>query len=371
MPKPRAAKVQSPKTVATAAPQWHGHAASWALVLGIAALVLLFVFSDAGKLWEAASTVNPILLAIPLLCAAASYLVMALSYQGIAHGAGAVVPFWEMFKITLVANTVNYLVSTGGLSGFAVRMYFFIRCGVRSSTAVTISLVQTLITNTVLMLFVGVGFAYLFQAGNLQGMALTAAGVVLAVALALVVAVVVLLLNRPLRRRTLFVLAEAANWLLHRLLPSRKPTRVRIWRFQRNLNQGIDLIMTRKRLMLLPTLWIFIDWAVTLMILWGAFVAVNYPIPLSWVIVGFAVGIVLSMISLVPGGLGVMEGSMATVFAGLSVPFETAVVAVLIYRLAYYVMPMITSLFFFRGMLQQGTFIGAQDDPQEIVDKLA
>ncbi len=349
----------------------HRHLASGALVLGLAALVLLFVFSDAGKLWEAASTIDPLLLSIPLVCALASYVVMALSYQGIARGAGSEISFWEMFKITLVANTVNYLVSTGGLSGFAVRMYFFMRNGVRSSTAVTISLVQTFLTNAVLMLFVAVGFAYLFKSGNLQGVALLTVGIVLALALVLAVGIVMLLLHRQVRRRTLFVLAEATNWFLHRFFPRRKPARVRIWRFQRNLNHGIEFLLQRKRSMILPTLWIFLDWAVTLLILWGAFVAVNYPIPLSWVVVGFAVGIVLSLISLVPGGLGVMEGSMAAIFASLSVPFETAVVAVLIYRLAYYVLPMITSLFFFRGMLLQGARIGAQDDPQEAVDKLA
>jgi len=107
-----------------------------------------------------------------------------------------------------------------------------------------------------------------------------------------------------------------------------------------------------------PTLWIIADWAVTLLILWGGFVAVNYPIPLSFVVVGFAVGIILSLVSFVPGGLGVMEGSMAAIFASLSVPFETAVVAVLIFRVAYYVLPMIISVFFFRGMLLQGARVG-------------
>jgi uncharacterized membrane protein YbhN (UPF0104 family) len=42
---------------------------------------------------------------------------------------------------------------------------------------------------------------------------------------------------------------------------------------------------------------------------------------------------------------------------GLSVPFETAVVAVLIFRVAYYVVPLVISAFFFRGMLVQGTHL--------------
>ena len=32
---------------------------------------------------------------------------MSLSYAGIAHADGAAVPFWEMFKVTIVGNTVR------------------------------------------------------------------------------------------------------------------------------------------------------------------------------------------------------------------------------------------------------------------------
>jgi hypothetical protein len=130
---------------------------------------------------------------------------------------------------------------------------------------------------------------------------------------------------------------------------------MRVWRFQRNLNRGLEFLLRRKGRMVVPTLWIIVDWMFTLLILYGAFVAVQHRIPLTFVVVGFAVGIVLSLVSFVPGGLGVMEGSMAAIFTSLGVPFETAVVAVLIFRFAYYVVPMIVSMFFFRRMLVQGT----------------
>jgi uncharacterized membrane protein YbhN (UPF0104 family) len=44
---------------------------------------------------------------------------------------------------------------------------------------------------------------------------------------------------------------------------------------------------------------------------------------------------------------------MAAVFASLGVPFESAVVAVLLFRVAYYVLPLVVSVFFFRGMMAQ------------------
>jgi uncharacterized protein (TIRG00374 family) len=336
------------------------HLVSWALGLGIAALMLLFVFSDARKLWEIASTLDGWRLSIPFGLALVSYVVMALSYQGIAHAAAAEVPFWEMLKITFVANTVNYVVSTGGLSGFAARLYFFIRLQIPPGTAVIISLVQGVVTNLILLLFVVVGFAYLLAAQSLHGYALWTIAVLLSIFVLAAVLAILLLLHRELRRRSLFFMAEAVHWFMHRFLPRHKPRRVHIWRFQRNLNRGIDFVLARKRHMVVPTLWIIADWMVTLLILWGGFVAVHYPIPLSFVVVGFAVGIILSLVSFVPGGLGVMEGSMAAIFASLSVPFETAVVAVLIFRVAYYILPMIISVFFFRGMLVQGARVAPE-----------
>ncbi|MBP1687036.1 MAG: hypothetical protein H6Q33_3179 [Deltaproteobacteria bacterium] len=326
-----------------------------ALGLGFAVLVLLFVFSDARMLWQTASAVDPWLLLVPLACALLSYVLMALSYQGIADAAGAHVPFWEMLKITFVANTANYIVSTGGLSGFALRLYFFLRLSIPSGTAVIISLIQGFLTNLVLLIFVVVGFAYLLAAHNLHGYALGAiAAMLFLFALAAAVALL-LLLHRSLRRRTLFIMAEAVHWCMHRFFPRHKPGRVRVWRFQRNLNRGIEFLLQRKTKMVIPTLWIIADWVLTLFILYGAFVAVHHRIPMTFVIVGFAVGIVLSLVSFVPGGLGVMEGSMAAIFTSLAVPFEIAVVAVLIFRFAYYVVPMFVSVFFFRRMLVQGT----------------
>jgi hypothetical protein len=44
-----------------------------------------------------------------------------------------------MCRITLVANAANYLLSTGGLSGFALRMYLFARRGIPPAAPLTLS----------------------------------------------------------------------------------------------------------------------------------------------------------------------------------------------------------------------------------------
>jgi uncharacterized membrane protein YbhN (UPF0104 family) len=55
----------------------------------------------------------------------------------------------------------------------------------------------------------------------------------------------------------------------------------------------------------------------------------------------------------VPGGLGIMDGSMVAVFVTLGVQFEQAVVAILIFRAAYYGLPILGSLLLAPRMLRR------------------
>lgn len=334
-----------------------------ALLLGVVALAAIFFFADPAELWSVLTHANPWLLALPVVFVLLSYVTMARSYQGIALAAGCPVPLLEMLKITFVANSMNYLVSTGGLSGFAVRMYFFTRLGISSQTAVIISLAQTFLTNCMLLLFLLIGFAYVFTSHSLSGSALVVTVILMVLFLVAAVLAALLLFHARLRRRTLFWLAQAAHWILHRVSPHRAPPRTHIWRYQFNLNRGIGFLLARRREMIGPIVYIALDWLFTILVLYAAFVSVHYRIAFGHVIVGFAVGIVLSFASLIPGGLGVMEGSMAAVFASMQVPFETAVVAVLLFRVSYYLLPLLISLFFLHGMFVQGASVGAEPPP--------
>jgi len=144
---------------------------------------------------------------------------------------------------------------------------------------------------------------------------------------------------------------------------------MKVWRFQHNLNQGLEFLFARKSQIVAPACWILLDWALTLAILWSAFRAVNYPIGPGLVVVGFAVGICLSLVSLVPAGLGVMESSMTAVFVSLGVPLEPTVVAVLIFRVAYYLLPLLISLFVFHGvMLQAAHSVGRSTQAKSVAD---
>jgi uncharacterized protein (TIRG00374 family) len=336
-----------------------------ALGIGVCLFALPLVLADWHELKRTAANVDPALLAVPLVLSFLSYAAMSRSYQGIADAAGCRLPFGRWLRITYVSNTVNYLVVSAGLSGFAVRMYLLSQRGVARGRAVIISLVQTLLTNLTLLAFILGGFITLALREDLSRAALIAASLAVFAFTAVLTLAVVLVYHRRLRRRTLLRLANLAHRVLHRFVPRWAPRRVGLWRFQHNLNEGFEFLLSRKEGMLGPAAWIMLDWVLTIGILWSAFRAVHHPVGLGVVAVGFAVGIFLSLVSFVPGGLGIMETSMAAVFVSLKVPLESAVVAVVIFRVTYYWIPMLLSIIFFHGALAQARR-GVAGSPAEV-----
>ncbi len=267
-----------------------------ALIIGVGLLALPVVLSDGRELLRTAAGVRPLGLVVALALTLFSYAAMSRSYQEIADAAGFALGFRDWLRITFVSNTVNYLVTSAGLSGFAVRMYLLNQQGVQPGRAVLISLVQTALTNFTLLLFVLIGFATLVLRYQLSTVALGAASTGVILFAGILGYAVVLVYHRRLRRRTLLFIVDAAHRVLRRIAPRWTPRRVRLWRFQHNLNEGLEFLFERKDRMLGPAWWILLDWILTMAILWSAFRSVNYPIPPGLVVIGFAVGVCLSLV---------------------------------------------------------------------------
>jgi glycosyltransferase 2 family protein len=326
-----------------------------AVAVVIAAYLVLVLLSDLNKLREAAASVHPAALLLPLLLSLLSYATMARSYQGIADVAGRHLSFREWLRITFVSNTANNLVTSAGLSGFAVRMLLLSQQGVSSGRAVLISLVQTFLTNFTLLIFILGGMITLVVRKHIGGTLLLVA-IAAVVGFALLLCIAFVFATRPaLRRRTLVRTTLTLHAIGRRIAPSWTPRRGRLGRLQRNLDQGLDFLLRRKERMVVPTGWILFDWVLTVGVLWASFWAVEAPLPLSVIMMGFGVGLFVSLVSFVPGGLGIMEGAMTMVFVKILkvVTLEKAFVAVLIFRLTYQVVPLVVSLFLFHGLVRQ------------------
>lgn len=325
------------------------------LLTGIG-LVLVYawmlVVVDEAALAETLKRADPALLPLPVLATFLSYLTMSFSYQGIARAAGCSVSSLDMLRITFVANTANYVLPTGGLSGFALRLVMLNKKGVPGGRAVLVSFTQTVLTNVMLMVFIVYGLVHLMLSEQLTGAAVVALSVLVVSISAFLGGCMVMVYRSRLRARLLSAGSDASMRLLDRL-GKREQLAARVSRFFLHLEEGMQFFAERPRAMVAPLAWIFLDWLFTVAVLHTACLAVGAEVTFGDAAIAFSVGIVVAIASFVPGGVGVLEVALAGMFATVGVPTEQSVLAIFVFRVCFYVIPVLLSLLLARGAFRE------------------
>ncbi len=324
----------------------HGAIVCGVLLVGVYAI--LVVSAGGIKLITSMVAIKPWLLALPVIATLLSYVTMSLSYQGIARAAGSVFGGRDMLRITFVANTANYVLPSGGFSGFALRLVMFTKRGVTAGRAVLISFTQTLLTNLMLVVFIVYGLANLIYSQRVDSGSLIAATVLIGVLGAFLVSSLLMFYHARFRGMVLGWTVRLIDKLLS-FTSHHERFSHRVHRMFAHVGEGMEFFASKPRAMVGPLFWIFLDWLLTIGVLYAAFYSVGIPLAFSQVAVGFSVGIVLAIISFVPGGVGVLEVSMAAAFASMGVPLKESVLPVFIFRVSFYVVPALISLVLARG----------------------
>ena len=75
--------------------------------------------------------------------------------------------------------------------------------------------------------------------------------------------------------------------------------------------------------------------------LYALFIAAGHPVSLGVLLTGYGLPLLLGKISFLPGGVGIVEATMAALYGGLGVPSGVTVVVILIYRLLSFWLPLL------------------------------
>jgi uncharacterized protein (TIRG00374 family) len=349
-PKPSPGSADGP--AAPPAPQPKGLAQRASLRHGASLVGLLLVIAGTERIAQAWERLEWHFLTLPLLATLLSYVTMSLSYEGIVRAAGANISSRDMLRITLVANTANYIFPSGGLTGFALRLVFFTKRGISPGTSVAISFTQTLLTNLMLVMFVVYGLVSLLVTGRIGGASLIAASVATGLLAAGFLLLLVMIYSTPIRRRVLLFGARAVDAMLDRI-GRRETLGARARGFFVHIEEGMALFARRPGEMLLPSLWIFFDWLFMMGALWLAFYATGAPVSFSLIAIAFSVSSVASFVTFVPAGAGVLEGALAGTLAGLGVPLGDSLLPIFLYRFCYFIVPTLVAF-----VLAHGAFTG-------------
>ncbi|NIQ37302.1 MAG: flippase-like domain-containing protein [Proteobacteria bacterium] len=321
-----------------------------ALIIGFG---LVFTISDIHKIARVTQKIQPFFLFSALVATVLSYLFIGLALKKLLELVDVTLSFKEMFAISWVSTALNYLVSTGGIGGLTMRILLLRKKRIPFTETFLASFVHTLLLNGVLIGFVMFGFAYLLTTKGLRLYHHVTSGAVLALTLTLSVLATGSLINKAFRDRFIDFFYTWINRISVKLTKRTVFEKASLFEFKEEFHQGISLILAQKRDMVLPTIYVFLDWFCCLFALYWSFVAIGHSISPGILLVGFAIGLFVSLFSLIPGAIGIMEGSMAAIYYSLGVPLEVAIVAVLIYRIVYYLFPFVTSTLLYGPMFKE------------------
>ncbi len=327
-----------------------------ALSLGI---LCALIYPNLDALAVTLKRAHPGFLLVALCCAFMSYFFMGLSLWEVLKILGHRLPFLETAGIALVSTTVNYFVSSGGVSGFATRAHLLSRRGISYGISVTSSVVISVFIYLVLSIIIAEGMVLQVIKSNQAGMSLFEglAGVLFVLSFAFML--VLLFFHHKLRSAWARKLYHTVNRLLFFFSKKEIPEET-FNAFESQLSNGINIIHSRKYELPRVLACVCLDWMFNIFILNFAFRAVGENIGSTKLIIGFAFGQLMTVIPILPGGLGAMEAAMTAAYSQMGVPVGAALAASLIFRLAYYLVPALISVFVYLALRSSENKCGAR-----------
>ncbi len=327
------------------------YALGMVLSVGILAVMIYQTKGSFVKIWQGVQTKY---LVLCLVSSVLIYVAMGLGLYEILRIMGRRLSKSAAIGIALVSTTVNYLISSLGASGFALRAHLLNRRRIPFGMCVTASIVITVLLYLVLALIILQGSVLMLFNASATRMQLIENFVLIIVMCVACVLITVFLFNKEWRSKSLRTAFRLLNKCLFRVFRALIP-KGRYDTFVAQLDEGIHLIHRKKSKLTRTVVYVCADWFFTIMVLYFAFRAVGEPIGAGVLIAGFAVGMATTLIPILPSGLGAMELAMTAVFSQMGIDWNAALMATLIYRVVYYVIPGIVSIFIYWGLQLSST----------------
>ena len=310
------------------------------LALAGAMLVLLDWREVLDVLVQADWRWTPLALVITVI----SYLCLSYSFASINRIFHIRMDWRGLLSVGFVSSAM--IAAAGGLAGHGLRLLLMTRRGLATGDVLVPSLFHSYLESLVFFGLIPVGLGYLLLTHPLSpptALWLSVGTIVLGLAFA---AAAVVFFYRPVR--------SFAIWLVRSVwrLVTRRDIGPSVGDFETTLTGGLDVLRGRPLALGFPAALVVVDRIVRVVLVWMCFQALGSDAGLGVIATGFAVGVVAGVMSMVPGGLGVQEGSMAGAYHLLGVPLEEAVLVSVLFRAVYYMAPFAVSLPFYRSLLR-------------------
>lgn len=251
--------------------------------------------------------------------------------------------------LSVASNFVNLVAPTAGLSGMAIFISEAEHQGMSKSRAIFVNIFTYFLIYTVFTLVLLFGLFYLFFVHQLERYIVISAAILFGVIIVIFVGIMVALGGAARVKNLIGVVAKAVNSIagfLYRRRVIFRNTDVSL--MSEEVHESIKILQNKFELLWLPVVHVLLLEAIDILTLYYLFLAFSYPIYPGVLITLYSVGVLFSLVSITPGGLGVVEATMIVVATGLGLPVELATVVVIGYRIVTFWLPFVLGYFGFR-----------------------
>ena len=314
------------------------------VVLAIGAVVIALDWQHARQLVGEA---NWFLTIIALLFTAVSFFCLSFAFLVISRLFEIKISRWKLLQIGYVSSALDNILALSGAGGLSLRIMLMRPYRVKISRVIAASIYESYFDGLVLLILLLVGLVFLVLSHTVQGGA--AVGILLSAGITaffIILATISIFIGR-VRSPLIRGINRISKFVAHRDIMAGLST------FDGALSFGWSEVQ-RRPLMAASIFGLVVAyWVFMLVVLWFCFYALGGTIKPDVLITGFTIGISAGNLSMVPGGFGVQEASMAGVYALLGVPLTQALLAVILFRIVYDIIPYIASWGLYRSVLKQ------------------
>jgi uncharacterized protein (TIRG00374 family) len=346
------------------------------LLLAVFALLTLWVFSRFAGIKDLVTTLSQGLWTWVLIGVALHAIFFVMNAQLYSLGfatVGVKGTAWQLLPVLFSALFVNVILPSGGAAGGALFIGDAVRRGQSGARAAVGALLAVLADLSTLIPFIVFGIVFL-EIQHALRLYDTVISIVFVVFIAFPVGALFLARLKPgWLRVALGWIRRAANrtggWFKHPDLLGED------WA-QRNaeeLSAAAGAIVAHPWALGRTLAWAFFMHLVNLAGLYALFLAFEQPVQLGTLVAGFAMGIVVWVVAIVPQGIAAVEGVMSLVFTSMGIAADKTVAIVLAYRGVNFYLPLVFGFFLLRyvgGLGRQKEparekGIGTEEPPKE------
>lgn len=284
---------------------------------------------------------------VALCSTTASYISLSYSFAIACRIFGIQMKWRELLEVSFISNVLNNLMTSGGAAGYSLRLLVMRHRGQTVADITAASLFHTYFNTFAILVLLPTGLTHLLTVRSVSTGGVIGIGAVVVLALVLLVLATAMMFSSAIRAAAF----RRLSGLVHRL--TRRDIGPSLAEFDSAVSHGVKAVRKKPAGLIWLIALVMSDWTASLFTLGFCFSALGKTLTLGELVTGFAIGVTAGLVSMVPGGIGVQDTSMAGIYALLGVPLEIAILAPVLFRIVYYLIPFGVSLVFYWGLVRR------------------